>query len=264
MLRPSGPRPVTGRHAETGQGRGPTASHREMAACGRAGGGELDLPREGHPAGRRYLAAVGQCVGAPVRAQRHCAFDGTVSWWEPTSSLWRRERPSPPVVVSFQRTARVVRGTADPQEANAWDRIGRVSRLLAKMRRDNGEHTGSSGLTVWKTRPRQRYMAVKQTRGRWSGGQAHAPGSPGLQAPHQRERARQSTPPCQRAFAVIRDPACASLHDRVTGLGGEQGRPVQSGHRSRGSHAPSGRRSHRPQGDGPQVTSFKRGCVHRD
>jgi site-specific DNA recombinase len=213
---------------------------------------------------RRQLAAVGQCVGAPVRAQRHCAFDGTVSWWEPTSSLWRRERPSPSVVVSFQRTARVVRGTADPQEANAWDRIGRVSRLLAKMRRDNGEHTGSDGLTVWKTRPRQRYMAVKQTRGRWSGGQAHAPGSPGLQGPHQRERARQSTPPCQRAFAVTRDPACASLHDRVTGLGGEQGRPVQSGHRSRGSHAPSGRRSHRPQGDGPQVTSFKRGCVQRD
>ena len=31
---------------------------------------------------------------------------------------------------------------ADPQEANAWDRIGRVSRLLAKMRLDNGEHTG--------------------------------------------------------------------------------------------------------------------------
>jgi hypothetical protein len=139
-----------------------------------------------------------------------------------------------------------------------------VSRLWAKMRRDNGEHPGSGGLTVWKTGPRQRYMAVKQTRGRWSGGQAHAPGSPGLQGPHPRERARQSTPPCQRAFAVTRDPACASLHDRVTGLGGEQGRPVQSGHRSRGSHAPSGRRSHRPQGDGPQVTSCTRGCVQRD
>jgi hypothetical protein len=131
---------------------------------------------------------------------------------------------------------------ADPQEANAWDRIGRVSRLVAKTRRDNGEHTGSGGLTVWKTVPRQRYMAVKQTRGRWSGGQAHAPGSPGLQGPHQRERARKSTHLYQSAFAATRDPACASLHDRVTGLGGEQGRPVQSGHSSRGSHAPPGRR----------------------
>jgi hypothetical protein len=34
-----------------------------------------------------------------------------VSWGELTSSLWRRERPSSFAVVSFQRTARVMRGT---------------------------------------------------------------------------------------------------------------------------------------------------------
>jgi hypothetical protein len=40
---------------------------------------------------------------------------------------------------------------ADPQEANVLDRAGRVSRLMAKARRDNGPHIVSGGKTVWKT-----------------------------------------------------------------------------------------------------------------
>jgi hypothetical protein len=40
---------------------------------------------------------------------------------------------------------------ADPQEANVLDRTGRVSRLMAKARRDNRTHIVSGGKTVWKT-----------------------------------------------------------------------------------------------------------------
>ena len=39
----------------------------------------------------------------------------------------------------------------DPQEANVLDRTGRVSRLMAKARRDNRTHIVSGGETVWKT-----------------------------------------------------------------------------------------------------------------
>ncbi len=39
---------------------------------------------------------------------------------------------------------------ADPQEADMLDRTGRVSRLMAKMRRDKAQHTVSGGKTVWK------------------------------------------------------------------------------------------------------------------
>jgi hypothetical protein len=50
---------------------------------------------------------------------------------------------------------------------------------------------------------------------------------------------------------------------RMTGLDGEREQPAQSGHSSRGSDAPPGRRQHRSQGEGPQVTSFERGGVQR-
>ena len=40
---------------------------------------------------------------------------------------------------------------ADLQEADVLDRTRRVSRLLAKMRRDNREHIVSGGETMWKT-----------------------------------------------------------------------------------------------------------------
>jgi hypothetical protein len=40
---------------------------------------------------------------------------------------------------------------ADPQEADVLDRIRRVSRLLAKTRRDKLRHIVSGGKTVWKT-----------------------------------------------------------------------------------------------------------------
>jgi len=42
---------------------------------------------------------------------------------------------------------------ADLQEAGMLDRIRRVSRLLAKTRRDESKHIGSGGKTVWKTVP---------------------------------------------------------------------------------------------------------------
>ena len=48
-----------------------------------------------------------------------------------------------------QDSASCARDT-DPQDADVLDRIRRVSRLLAKMRRDNFPHTGSGGQTVWK------------------------------------------------------------------------------------------------------------------
>ena len=40
---------------------------------------------------------------------------------------------------------------ADPQEADIQERTRRVSRLMAKMRREKDQHTGSGGQTVWKT-----------------------------------------------------------------------------------------------------------------
>ena len=60
------------------------------------------------PPKQRLIEGV---FGAPVRAQRYCVFDDTVNWWEYTSSLRRSQKPSPLAVVSFRRTARVVRGT---------------------------------------------------------------------------------------------------------------------------------------------------------
>ena len=40
---------------------------------------------------------------------------------------------------------------ADPQEADREERTSRVSRVMAKMRREKDQHTGSGGQTVWKT-----------------------------------------------------------------------------------------------------------------
>jgi len=49
---------------------------------------------------------------------------------------------------------------ADLQEAGMLDRTRRVSRSLAKTRRDQWQHIGSGGYTVWKTVPRPEYSGV--------------------------------------------------------------------------------------------------------
>ncbi len=52
---------------------------------------------------------------------------------------------------------------ADLQEAGMLDRTRRVSRLLAKTRRDESKHIGSGGYTMWKTVPRPEIHGSGQT-----------------------------------------------------------------------------------------------------
>ena len=52
---------------------------------------------------------------------------------------------------------------ADLQEAGMLDRTRRVSRLLAKTRRDELKHIGSGGYTMWKTVPRPEIYGFGQT-----------------------------------------------------------------------------------------------------
>jgi hypothetical protein len=82
---------------------------------------------------------------------------------------------------------------ADPQEANVLDETRRVSRLMAKTRRDNGKHIGSGGDTIWKTVTTVEYGYCGQARGSWSGWWAYSLASLGLQSPRRWERARKST-----------------------------------------------------------------------
>jgi len=59
-------------------------------------------------------------------------------------------------------------GDADPQEAGMLDWTRRVSRLLAKTRRENGNPTVSGGQTVGKTVAPAEVDAECQTRVPWS------------------------------------------------------------------------------------------------
>src|SRR5262245_45825685 len=62
----------------------------------------------------RETEAIPPVTRTPITLE--IVFDDTVNRWGFMSSLWRRTRPSPRMVVSFQRTARVVRGTPTRKE----------------------------------------------------------------------------------------------------------------------------------------------------
>jgi len=156
---------------------------------------------------------------------------------------------------------------ADLQEAGMLDRTRRVSRLLAKTRRDESANTsGAADTRCGRLRPsmRKRAMGEPEIDGYASRLTFHSRRS---SSPHRRERARKSTLAGQSTFAATRDLAvfCLSMAriGRLAGLDGDREQPAQSGRSSRGSHAPPRRRQHRSQGEGPQVTSFKRGGVQR-
>jgi hypothetical protein len=97
-------------------------------------------------------------VASPVLSNvygRLCGREGTVSLMTPC--VGGNARPYPGVArhqapchgeLPEDSTSRA--RDAAPQEANVWDRTRRVSRSVAKTRRDNGTHTGSGGETVWK------------------------------------------------------------------------------------------------------------------
>jgi len=99
-----------------------TASLFPQGAFERSRGGEKTYrQRRFCPAGRslnpeddskvKQENTDGISARASVRAQRPCVFDDTAHRWGCTSSLWRCQRPSAFAGMSFQRTARVVRGT---------------------------------------------------------------------------------------------------------------------------------------------------------
>src|SRR6266566_9639222 len=71
---------------------------------------------------------------------------------------------------------------ADLQEAGMLDRTRRVSRSLAKTRRDEWQHIGSGGYTMWKTVPWPEHYGLGQTRGIWLSESAHYPPAPALPA----------------------------------------------------------------------------------
>ena len=85
------------------------------------------------------------------------------------------------------------------------DRIGRVSRLMAKARRDNGPHIVSGGDTVWKTVTTGEMAYRGQARNTQPGWRAHYLTSFGLQGPHRRERAWKSTLTYQCTFVATRE-----------------------------------------------------------
>ena len=156
---------------------------------------------------------------------------------------------------------------ADLQEAGMLDRTRRVSRSLAKTRRDELTHIGSGGITVWKTVLGPEVDGFGQTRNGWLSEMAHyqfasvfKPASAGTRSevyPHWSEYLRSyQGPGCSL-------PGRWRASTRMTGLDDEREQPAHSGHSSRGSHAPPRRRQHRSQGEGPQVTSFKRDGVQR-
>ena len=156
---------------------------------------------------------------------------------------------------------------ADLQEAGMLDRIRRVSRLLAKTRRDEWQHIGSGGYTMWKTVPRPEHYGLGQTRNRWLSQVAHYQPAPVFK-PAQAGTRSEVYPRWSKYLRSYQGPGCFlpgrwRASTRMTGLDGEREQPAQSGHSSRGSDAPPGSRERRAQGEGPQATSFKRGRVRR-
>jgi hypothetical protein len=145
---------------------------------------------------------------------------------------------------------------ADPQEANVLDRTGRVSRLMAKTRRDNSPHIVSGRDTVWETVTTGEVAGCGQTRDIRSGGQAHSPNRLSLRGPHRRERAWKSTLTCQSAFAATREPPIPSPLEKA-GLGSIGNRRGTVAVVVVGVTPHQGERENRSQGKGPQVKSFK-------
>ena len=101
---------------------------------------------------------------------------------------------------------------ADLQEAGMLDRTRRVSRLLAKTRRDELKRIGSGGKTMWKTVPWPETTAISKPEvdGYASRPTTHSRRSSG---PHTRERARKSTLAGQSTFVATRDLAALFLAD---------------------------------------------------
>jgi hypothetical protein len=123
-----------------------------------------------------------QCVRAPVRAQRYCSVDATMNWWEFMSSLWRQQRSSTRLMVSFQRTTRPVSGT--PTRKKQACRIRPEGQAGYWRRRDatNRTHIVSGGETMWKTVAWPECDSPGQTRGRRLCRTTHTPDDIGLQA----------------------------------------------------------------------------------
>ena len=133
---------------------------------------------------------------------------------------------------------------ADPQEAGVLERTRRVSRLLAKTRRDESlthRERREDDVEDWNL-PRGRYDRSLE---RYTG-MRHGPSTRPRQSsrPHKRERAWKSTLTGSGTFVATRDLIALFLDrtPRMIGLDDERERSAQSGHSSRGSHAPPGRR----------------------
>jgi hypothetical protein len=156
---------------------------------------------------------------------------------------------------------------ADLQEAGMLDRTRRVSRLLAKTRRDECEHIGSGGYTVWKTVPRSEEEDRGQTSGCGLSEMAYYQPAPVFRPAYAGTRS-EVYPRWSECLRTYQGPGCSlpgrwRASTRMAGLDGEREQPAQSGHSSRGSDAPPGSRQRRAQGEGPQATSFRRGGVRR-
>ena len=156
---------------------------------------------------------------------------------------------------------------ADLQEAGMLDRTRRVSRSLAKTRRDELTHIGSGGYTVWKAVSGPKVYGFGQTGDRWLSEMAHDQLASVFRPAYAGTRS-EVYPRWSEYLRSYQGPGCSlperwRASNRTTGLDGEREQPVQSGHSSRGSDAPPGRRQRRSQGEGPQVTSFKRDGVQR-
>jgi hypothetical protein len=123
-----------------------------------------------------------QYLRAPVRAQRYCSVGATVNWWEFMSSLWRQQRSSPRLRVSFQRTTRPVRGT--PTRKKRACRIRPEGQAGYWRRRDatNRTHIVSGGETMWQTVAWPEGEGPGQTRGRWLCQTTHTSDDIGLHA----------------------------------------------------------------------------------
>lgn len=168
-----------------------------------------------------------------------------MNWWEFTSSLWHQPRSSTRLRVSFQRTARPVRRTPTCKEQACW--MGPEGQAGHWRRRDatNRTHIVSGGKTVWKTVTWSEGDGPGQTRGRWLCRLTHATDGIGLRA-HINGNALGSLPSLIKVPLQL--PGTRPLSSwprqatRMIGLDDERGRSAQSGHSSRGSHAPPGRR----------------------
>ena len=131
---------------------------------------------------------------------------------------------------------------ADPQEAGVLERMRRVSRSMAKTRRDEWlTHRERRGDDVEDGEPLSTRGA--QPGGRWVCGLAHSP-APSVFKPATAGTRSEVYPPSSRYLCSYQRPdwslpGPAARHIR---LEDGRARSAQSGHSSRGCHAPPGRR----------------------